>query len=272
MTACVSRMARLLWLVASASLFLQCAAVRTTGQVTFISLEEEIALGKEVSVQAGQILRLVRNQEVSQYFKEMASRIGAASDWSGLAYTIHVVNEPDLNHFSLPGGQIFLFRGLLESAETPDQVAAVIAHEMAHLAARDGTERLALKYGGAMAAQSVVGQNPEIARQIITNLYSKDTILDYPKPAEQEADRKCVKYVWKALYQPRSAVEMLALLRQAEKSHPLLVTLLNRTHPSLSSRYRAVKKEVKMYSAPDETAPETEPFNHIKAILARIPY
>lgn len=252
--------------------FLRCAGVRQQGPVTYISIEEEIALGKEVSVQAGQILKLVRNQEVSRYFQEMTNRMGAASDWSGLAYTLHVVNEPDLNHFSLPGGQIFLFRGLLESAAAPDQVAAVIAHEMAHLSARDGVDRLALKYGSAMAAQTVVGQNPEIARQIIANLYSEDTILDYPKSAEQEADRKCVKYVWKALYDPRGAVDMMYILRRAGKSHPLLVSLLCKTHPSLSSRYKTVNKEVKMFSAEPETGSDTGEFLRIKEILSRIPY
>jgi beta-barrel assembly-enhancing protease len=268
----IKQKAQSLFLAAAALTILSCAANRNAGRLAFVSIDEEIALGKEVSVQAGQILKIVRNQEVGRYLDQMAAEIGAQSLWSGLTYSVHVVNEPDLNHFSMPGGQIFLFRGLIETLGSSEQVAAVIAHEIAHIAARDGVERLSSKYGWAVAAQSVVGQNPEIARQLITNLYTKDTILDYPKPVECAADRKCSTYLWKANYDPNGLLEMLHTLRLAESGQPMLVSLLRKTHASASSRYRYVSKEVKSFEiAPEMTHPLAD-FLRIKEILAKIPY
>jgi predicted Zn-dependent protease len=266
------RKTTLLLLTLAALAVLSCAGNRSSGQLAFVSIEEEIALGKEVSVQAGQLLKIIRNQEIGRYLNEMAAEIGLQSHWSGLTYTVHVINEPELNHFSLPGGQIFIHRGLIETLGNADQVAAVIAHEIAHIAARDGVERLSTKYGWAVAAQSVIGQNPEIARHLILNLYTKDTILDYPKPVEREADRKCATYLAKADFRPTGLLEMLRILRQGESLHPQLVKLLRKTHASASTRYRTVSNEVKLLGIPPETTHPLADFLRIKEILAKIPY
>jgi predicted Zn-dependent protease len=189
-----------------------------------------------------------------------------------LNYSVQIVNQPDLNHFSMPGGRIFIFRGLLETLGSSDQVAAVIAHEVAHIAARDGVERLAGKYGWAVAAQSVVGQNPEIARQLLVNLYTKDTILDYPKPVERAADRKCATYLQKAGYDPNGLLEMLRTLGQAESRHPLLVSLLRKTHAPASSRYHNVFSSVKSLPIPVKNEVSESEFLRIRQILSKIPY
>ncbi|HNW58128.1 MAG TPA: M48 family metalloprotease [bacterium] len=259
-------------LLALTLLTTHCASSRKPGQLAFVSIEEEMALGREISVQSGQVLQTLRNQEVGRYLNGLAAEIGLQSHWSGLTYTVHVINAPDLNHFSLPGGQIFLYRGLIETLGNSDQVAAVIAHEIAHVAARDGVERLAAKYGWAVAAQSVIGQNPEIARQLLMTLYTKDTILDYPKPVEREADRKCATYLEKANFDPNGLLEMLRVLRQAESGHAALVRLLRKTHASASSRYRHVSNEVKLLASPAVNAHPQADFLQIKAILAKIPY
>ncbi|HNY91122.1 MAG TPA: M48 family metalloprotease [bacterium] len=259
-------------LLAAALALLACAGSRDTGKLAFVSIEEEIVLGREVSVQAGQLLKIVRNQEVGQYLNQLAAEIGPHSHWSGLTYSVHLVNEPDLNHFSLPGGQIFIYRGLFETLGSTDQVAAVIAHEIAHIAARDGVERLSAKYGWAVAAQSVIGQNPEIARQLFLNLYTKDTILDYPKPVEREADRKCATYLVKAGFDPAGLPGMVRLLRQAEKSHPGLVKLLRKTHASASIRYRNVSSYVKTLDSPSPNPHPLADFLLIREILTKIPY
>ncbi len=259
-------------LAAAALTLFACAGSRDTGKLAFVSIEEEIALGREISIQAGQILKIVRNQEVNQYLNSLAAEIGPHSHWSGLTYSVHLVNEPDLNHFSLPGGQIFIYRGLLETLANSDQLAAVLAHEIAHIAARDGVERLSAKYGWAVAAQSVIGQNPEISRQLFLNLYTKDTILDYPKPVEREADRKSSTYLEKAGFDPAGLPEMMRIIRQAEKSHPSLVRLLRRTHASASVRYRNVSSDVKLLASPTINTHPLADFLRIREILAKIPY
>ncbi len=266
------KVSHLFFVVIILILISSCAGNRKTGRLSFISIDEEISIGKELALQATQRLRLVRNQEISQFFNAMAQEIGAVSDWSGLNYHVYVINEPDLNHFSLPGGHIYIFRGLIESAESASEVAVAIAHEIAHIAARDGVERMSAKYGYALAAQSVLGQNPEIAVQIIANLYSKDTILDYPKEAEKAADRKSIKYAWKANYDPAGLVFLLLKMRQVEAESPQKLVLLLKTHPSIISRYRDVNNELESVPEKDSLRKDVPEFSNIKKLLSKIPY
>lgn len=249
-----------------------CAGNRKTGKLYFISIDEELAIGKELALEATQRLRLVRNQEISQFFNNMAQEIGAVSDWSGLTYKVYIINEPDLNHFSLPGGHIYLFRGLIEAAQNANEIAVAIAHEIAHIAARDGVERMSAKYGYALAAQSVIGRNPEIAVQIIANLYSLDTILDYPKEAERAADRKSIKYAWKANYDPAGLVFLLLKMRQVESESPQKLALLLKTHPSIISRYRDVNNELEGVPNKESLRKDVPEFSNIKKLLSKIPY
>ncbi|MBN2355365.1 M48 family metalloprotease [candidate division KSB1 bacterium] len=267
-----ARLEHIVFGVVSFCFLLSCAGSRKTGKLAFVSIDEEIALGQEFAIQAMQRLKLVRNQEITEFLNRMAHEIGAVSDWSGLEYNVYLVNEPDINHFSLPGGHIYIFRGLIEAAETASEVASAIAHEIAHIAARDGVDRMSHKYGYALAAQSVVGQNPEIPRQIIANLYSRDTILDYSKEAEKQADRKCIKYAWKANYDPAGLVFLLLKVRQAEEESPQKVSLLLKTHPATSGRYRSVNNELD--SVPDRASlrKDLPEFSAIKNLLRKIPY
>jgi len=251
---------------------LNCAGSRKTGRLAFVSLDEELAMGKEFASQAAQQFPLVQDPEIDAFLNKIAQEIGAQSDWSGLKYTVHLVNEPDLNHFSLPGGHIYLYRGVVENATNASEVAAVIAHEIAHLAARDGVERMAQKYGYALAAQSVMGENPEIPSQIVANLYTPNTILDYPKKAEQEADRKSAIYAWKADYDPAGLLLFLLKIRQMKHQSPSRVALLTKTHPSAPARYRSVNNEIERLNLKESIRADLPEFAVIKERLKKIPY
>lgn len=252
--------------------FYGCASNQKTGKLSFVSIDEEIAMGKEFAFHAPQRFKIIRNQEITTFLNQIAQEIGVQSDWSGLRYTVYLINEPDINHFSLPGGNIYIYRGLVEICISASEVAAAIAHEIAHSAARNSVERMAAKYGYALAAQSVMGQNPEIPSQIITNLYSRDTILDYSKKAEQEADRNGIKYAWKANYDPTGMIYLLIKTRQIEQQNPAKVSLLLKIHPSTISRYRIVNNELKYFASNDSLRKDLAEFSRIKELLSKIPY
>lgn len=256
------------------SFFIGCAGIRGQKKDTlqFVSVDEELALGKKLAVQAAKQIKLVRNQEVTQFFDKIAQEIGAQSDWSGLDYKVYVVNEPDLNHFSLPGGSIYIFRGLVEIADNGSEIAMIISHEVAHLAARDGVERVAKKYTYAFAAQNVVGGIPEIPYQVISNLYSSGTILDYPEDAEYFADKRCIKYAWKANYDTDGLLDILEKLRAVQETNPQLVALLQTTHPPISNRYKRVKMELAQTPRKSTLRKDLPGFKHIKEILQKTPH
>ena len=244
---------------------------RRSGALHFISIEEELSLARMLNAQATNELKILRNQKVTAFFDEIGKQIGAQSDWSGLEYHVWIINEPDINHFSLPGGSIFLYRGLIDLADEAAEVALIIAHEVAHITARNAINRVAEKYGYAFAAQSLIGENPEIPSRIIAELYADGTILDYPLDQEYNADRNGVKVAWKANYDPRAFLTILEKIRHAESATPQLTERLLLTHPATATRYRRVKPEIS--KAPRKTTlrrnlPE---FQEIKDLLQKIP-
>jgi beta-barrel assembly-enhancing protease len=252
-------------------MILNCAGNKNAGKLSFIALEEELRMGDEFAVQAAQKLKILRNAEINAYFNGIAKTIGSQSDWSGLEYKVYIVNTPEVNHFSLPGGGIYIYRGLIEAADSLDEVALAIAHEIAHICARDGVERMAAKYGYAFAAQSVVGDNPEIPGQIVEDLYRSGTILDYSKEAEFRADARALKYAWKAHFQPKGWLKMIQKIRQLQINDPSLVTLLMATHPSSSARCKKVQNELNFLPDMPELVQNTPKFLFLKDLLQRLP-
>ncbi len=241
-------------------------------KLTFVTIDEELNLGQQLAAQAQSQLPIIRNQTLNAYFNQWGQKIGAVSDWEGLDYNVYLVNEADANHFSLPGGHIFIFRGIMERCESTAELVAVIAHEVAHVAYRHGVGRLSEKYAYALAAQRVMGENPEISSQIISNLYSNGTILDYPEDQELLADRKAVEYAWKANYNPAAYLRWVQKTRTLVSQDPESVGLLYYTHPSADLRVRQVR--IALDKAPDKKSLklETKEFETLKHILDRIPY
>jgi predicted Zn-dependent protease len=262
----------LLPLILIALSLLSCSSSpRRSGALHFISVEEELSLSKMLNAQANNELKIMRNQRVTGFFDDIGKEIGAMSDWSGLDFRVHIVNEPDINHFSLPGGSIFLYRGLIELSENAAEVALIIAHEVAHIAARNSIDRVALKYGYAFAAQSLIGENPEIPNRIIAELYTEGTILDYPEDQEFSADRRGVKVAWKSNYDPQAMLGILEKIHQAEAATPLLTERLRLTHPSTATRLRRVRPEIARAPRKSALRRDIPEFQEIKELLQKIP-
>lgn len=254
------------------ALLLSCAGARpkSGGQLHFVTIEEELRLGEEIASYTVQNLAILRNRSIHYFLSDLARRIGQVSDWQGLHYTIFVVNEPDINHFSLPGGNIYLFRGLLELCSTPQEAAAVLAHEIAHLSARNGVERLADKYGYSFAAQQIIGDNPEIAEHVIRSLYKTDTILDYPSEQEFAADQRAVVYLENAGLPTDGLSSLLRKIQTLQEKASPTVDLLSVTHPSAKSRLAKLKSIAKSPS-PSVAPTDLAAFRKMQELLSRLP-
>jgi len=256
---------------ALAFFLLSCASSHKTGNLSFVTLDEEMTLGREIAIQTPNILRIIRNQEIGVFFNQLVKEVAAKSDWSGLGYTVYVVNDSAVNHFSLPGGEIYLTRGLVESAATAGELAGILSHEIAHIGRRDAVSRLATKYSYAFAAQSVIGQNPELAIQILQNLNNQATILDYPAKAEYLADALAIKYMWKANYDPNELLKLVHKVHDLEKSSRHLVQALRQTHPSSADRLQRIRRELASTPNHEALRQDVTDFKDIREQLMRIP-
>ncbi|KAJ2158299.1 metalloendopeptidase [Coemansia sp. RSA 552] len=176
------------------------------------------------------------------YVSRVAQRIiQAAGLASAGAWEVHVINSPEKNAFVLPGGQIFVFSGLLPLAETEDGLATVLAHEIAHQYARHSAEKLSqarlLSLVYILAALFV---DPTVV-QIGGSMASLLLELPNSRQCEQEADEIGLSFMARACYDPARAVDFWQRMRSAEKIAP---PQLLSTHPSTASRIEDIRSRI----------------------------
>ncbi len=265
-------MKKLIVIILFMTLFSACSNAPKQNSLTFVTFDEEMSLGKQMVIESTRRFKLIRNMKINDFVNRLAKKIGLVSDWDGLTYTVYVINEPDVCHFSLPGGHVYLFRGILDQAENTAQIAGIIAHEIAHIAHRHGVDRLSQKYAYALAAQSVIGENPEIASHLIRNLYTKTTILDYPKEHEFLADKKAIQYCWKANYDPAEYGRFIRKFYLLAAEQPENFRLLLSTHPDTRERYQFIRKELKDVPEKQSLEKGLNEFKEIKSLVQQIPY
>jgi predicted Zn-dependent protease len=183
--------------IAAALLIAACAVNPVTGkrELILVSPEREAEIGRAMAKQVADEMGLVDDDTLSSYIGEIGARIASVSPRTGVPYRFHVVDLPEPNAFALPGGYIYVSRGILALANSEDELANVMSHEVAHVAARHSAQRstraqgvgllavlgtiAAAVYGGAEAAETV-GQLGQIAGAGLIASYSRDQ--------EREAD------------------------------------------------------------------------------------
>src|SRR5437879_2372593 len=112
------------------------------GSVNFFSLKQDVEIGSESAKQAEQSLSLVRDPSLDNYFRTVGQRLVQNHSLPDLRYRFRIVNSKEINSLGFPGGAIYIYRGLIQAASNGDELAAIIAHEIGHVASRHGTAQL----------------------------------------------------------------------------------------------------------------------------------
>jgi predicted Zn-dependent protease len=159
-------------------------------------------------------------------------------------YAFRVIDKDDMNAFALPGGYVFVFKGLVDKVSNDDELAAVIAHEMAHVVARHSIKRLqgGVGYNILRILMAVTGAGrQDIGR--IDNAFTQ-LIMSYSREDEALADKLAIKYLKEAGYDPWAIVSLLKKLQEADKTAPIRSYTGYRSHPYIADRIRMVKQEL----------------------------
>jgi predicted Zn-dependent protease len=231
------------------SLLGACDNVPVTGrkQLVLISQSQERTMGYNA---ARQILRtepLLRDPSAQALVKRVGQRIAAVSGQPDYDWEFHVIdNDQALNAFCLPGGKIFVYSGLLKQVKSEDELAVVVAHEVAHALARHGAERATLEMGarlGGVILQLALGdEDPRIA-DIAGRVWGYGSnlgfMLPYSRKHEYEADAIGLALMDKAGYDPGAALSFWEGMRRAGGAKPILAFLS--THPTDEKRIARIK-------------------------------
>lgn len=216
-------------------------------EYTITSDAKEVALGRKIARQVREELPTVADEALQQKVRSIGERIVAVCDRRDLVYAFEVVQDADINAFSLPGGYVFINEGLVKKTGSDDELAGVIAHEVAHITARHSVKR----YESSLAAQlaqlaTVAARQGAAARGVSIALRAAQ--LAHSRQAELEADRLAVKYMTAAGFDPKAMLTFLETLQETDRDKlrylPRGVTRPQyaMTHPYVPQRIRAVKE------------------------------
>lgn len=212
-------------------------------QPNVIPLSQELDLGRKLSREIDKEVRLMKLRVLNDYIDSLGQTLSKNSDLGKIPYYFKVIDNKQINAFALPGGHIYVYRGLIEAVESEAELAGVLAHEIGHVAARHGTEQFTRQLGFSILASVILGSNPSQLEIIAARLFGTAGLLAYSRSSESEADRLGVRYLYRTGYNPEGMGEFFERLQAMQKDQPNLLERFFATHPSLPNRLQTVKTE-----------------------------
>jgi beta-barrel assembly-enhancing protease len=281
MTGAYRRTCRLIAWVMSVAIFVTplssaLAQTKISYHSNKYSLQDDVKLGRQAAAEVERQLPIMRDEVVSSYVERVGQRlvesIPAQFQHREFSYYFKVVNARDINAFALPGGPMYVNRGMIEAARNEGEMAGVMAHELAHVALRHGTAQASkaqkYKYGALAGAilgaviggglGQVVGQGSQLA----VGAY----FLRYSREYETEADILGAQIMANAGYDPRDLANMFRTIQQQGSGRGGPEWL--QSHPNPKNRYERILQEATLLRvSADTTAGDSAEFNRVKAQL-----
>jgi beta-barrel assembly-enhancing protease len=215
-----------------------------------ISEGQEQELGDEMAATVNQQLSLVRNPLLNAYVSSLGRAIAAVSGRPGLNYHFYIINSEAVNAFALPGGHVYVTRGLIERTRTGPELAGVLAHEIGHVVKRHGVEKLQrhLRTGSLVNVlySIILGGEPELLHQNALRLAGFLWTANHSREDEQEADKLAVQYLIRAGVDPNGMLTLLQSLLKVEQADSTTVaSAWFSSHPLTASRIVQTQAEIK---------------------------
>ena len=214
------------------------------GDINFVSLEEEWELGRQLEAEIAHTMPLVRDRETVSFVNRIGQRLVRQTEMSELPWEFHVVKDPSINAFNIPGGHVYVNTGLIAQVDDVAELAGVLAHEIAHGVARHGTERLTKAYGLQIGAGILLGQDPGLVEQIVAQIAGQGAIAKFSRDDEREADRLAIPYLYNARYDPRGMVELFSRLLTQGGGQRSGVEQFFSTHPLTEERLEDARRRI----------------------------
>ena len=238
------------------------------GQIDFYSIDKEVALGRQLAAEVDRESKFVTDPIVTEFVNRVGQNIVLHSDVK-TPVTIKVIDSNEVNAFALPGGHLYINRGVLETADNEAELAGVIAHETGHVAARHGVEQASkanlINYGSIPLI--FLGGIGGFAIRQAAGLAVPLTFLKFSRGAEEEADRLGAQYMWAAGYDPHAMVTFFEKLQAKEKKKPGTIAKTFSTHPMTSDRIKNVGNLVARFPDKQEYEISSSEFGSVKSHL-----
>jgi hypothetical protein len=235
-------------------------------------LDKEVAQGRQLAAEVDRQAKFIDDPVITEYINRVGQNVVLHSD-SRIPFTIKVIDSDEVNAFALPGGFFYVNKGLILAADSEAEVAGVMAHEIAHVAARHAMENQAkgMIAEGLMLAGSIFLGG--LGGMLINQAGQFGALLGFMKfnrNAESEADMLGVQYLWAAGYDPNAMSTMFEKLAAKNKKKPGTFSKLFETHPQSVDRMEATRQLVARFPDKEEYVLSTSEFQRVKNRLLRL--
>ncbi len=247
---------------------------RRVAKRSHISQEKEIAVGKQYATEIDQQARLIKDPLVNEFVNRMAQNIGRNSDLT-IPLTVKVLDDPSLNAFALPGGFLYVNSGLVLAADEEAEVAGVVAHEIAHVAARHWASQ---QTRGLLTQLALI---PLIFTPMSYPVYMGAmqglqigiplAFLKFNRGAEAEADLLGLQYMYKSGYDPTAYVTFFSKIIEQDRKSPGSMATIFASHPPTPERILKSEENIKsILPQREQYLVSTSEFEDVKARLQSI--
>ena len=240
--------------------------------IQLVSVSDEIAIGKQAQAEVRKQTPRLTDGPVSTYVTRIGRRLAAHARGARYPYSFSVANYREINAFALPGGPVWVNRGAIASARDESQLAAVLAHEVAHVALRHSARQLSnmmvtnlgLNLLGALLGNSGGANTANIAARLVAS----GAFLKFSRDDEREADRVGAEIMARAGWNPQGMIDLMQTIREQQRRDPGSVEVFFSNHPSPQNRIALLRQ-----AAPRRRTGtrDTAEFRSIRARLKTLP-
>lgn len=240
------------------------------------SLQEEVQMGRQYAAEINQQLPIVEDAAVHRYINQLGNQIAQRADQRGLQYTFYVVNSDVVNAFAVPGGFIYINRGLINRAENVSELAGVLGHEIGHVVARHGVDQMVRMQRaelGVNLAYVLLGRAPSGVEQAGLQVGAGAFFARHSREAEHEADELAIQYLTRGGINPMGVVTFFQKLMQDQQRAPSRVEQWFATHPLTQERVEATRRSVEAIPAAQRQnlTTNTQAFQQFQARVRQLP-
>ncbi len=247
---------------------------RRVAHRSIISEQKEIAIGKKYATEIDRSARIIKDPVINEYVNRVAQNVARNSDLK-IPLTVKVLDDPSINAFALPGGFLYVNSGLLKAANEEDELAGVVAHEIAHVAARHWASQMTkatiLQYAMIPLMFTPMSFPVYIGLSQGLNMGIPLAFLKFSRDDEAEADFLGIQYMYKAGYDPNAYVAFFGKIVQEARSNPGSVPSIFSDHPPTPDRIIKAEQEIKaLLPQKQEYLVSTSEFNDMKTRLESV--
>lgn len=215
-------------------------------EVYFYSTEREVRLGESIVKKIKEEYEFVEDPLILKRVEDIGSSIVSVCDRKDINYHFFVLDDEEINAFSLPGGFVYVNKGLIDKTKNDDELAGVIGHEVSHIVARHSIKKLQALMGYSIL-QALIIASPAPDKGKVANaadLAFTEIMLGYSRDDELFADELATRYLRLAGYNPQGMIDFLEKLQEVHRRRPLRPYSYFKTHPYVPDRIRVVKQEL----------------------------